>query len=450
MNERELILQILLEAEKNGNFTGVILNQVLDKYDYLENSTKGRIKRTVSGCTERRLELDHVIDQFSKTPVRKMKPFIRVLMRMSVYQILYMEKTEDFAVCNEAVKLAKDHHFGQLSGFVNGVLRAVVRGKDTISYPSEAEDLLKSISIRCSMPEEILKIWQEAYGEEKMRQMAYAQLESRPISFRMRRDLPKEQRQALLKEMENEGLTVSQHPYAKDAYTVENLEKVTALPGFSGGLVTVQDVSSMLPASYAGIKPGDLVVDLCAAPGGKTLMAAERVGDTGQVIARDLTEEKLERIRENAARMGFNNIKTQVYDGRVTDPSLVGKADVVLADLPCSGLGVIGRKQDIKYHVTGESIRELVVLQRQILKASVPYLKKGGRLMYSTCTVTPSENEEQAAYIRDELKLTPVCFGEEAGGENAEKSLLQIFPGETGDAANMDGFFLALFEKRDE
>ncbi len=448
MNLRELILQILLEEEKSGQFTGVILTQVLDKYDYLDNTRKGRIKRMVSGVTERRIELDHIIDQFSKTPVKKMKPFIRALMRMSTYEILFMESGRDFAVCNEAVSLAKKHKFGQLSGFVNGVLRSIVRGKDDIPYPDEQKEPMKSLSIRCSMPEEILKIWMDAYGFEKTRQMAYAQLGVPSVTFRMRTDLSKAQQESLLSRMKEEHLPVKQHPYLPYAYTVTGIDKVTLLPGFAEGLITIQDVSSMLPAEYAGIREGDLVIDLCASPGGKSLLASEKCGETGHVISRDLTEEKLERIRENADRMGRTNITVEAYDATNLDESLVGKADVILADLPCSGLGVLKKKQDIKYHVTKESIQELSALQRQILRTCVAYLKPGGKLMYSTCTVTPAENDEQADFLEKEMHLTPICFAADAHPEDKALVRLQIFPGDE-KTADMDGFFLALFQKNE-
>ncbi|MCR5031400.1 MAG: 16S rRNA (cytosine(967)-C(5))-methyltransferase RsmB [Lachnospiraceae bacterium] len=446
MNERELILQILLEAEKTGSFTGVILNQVLDKYDYLEPSEKRRIKRTVNGVTERQIELDYRLGLYSKTPVRKMKPLIRCLLRMSTYQILYMDKASDFAVCNEAVKLAKSHKFSQLSGFVNGVLRSIVREKDTISYPSEEKEPMRALSIRSSIPEEVLQLWKDAYGMEKTKQMATEQLESRPLSFRMKLSLEKEEKDALLEKMKAEGIQVTPHPYLPYAYLAEGMDKVTEIPGFAEGLITIQDVSSMLPAAYAGIRSGDLVVDLCAAPGGKSLMAAELTGPEGMVYARDLTPEKIGKIEENAARMGLTNINTRVWDARIPDPDLAGKADVVLADLPCSGLGVLNRKPEIKYHVTKESIRELVQLQQEILRMGVSCLKPGGKLLYSTCTVNPFENDEQADFIQNELGLTPICFSSDRP-DDAALSRLQIFPGEAGDRANMDGFFLALFQK---
>lgn len=461
MNERELILEILMEMEKNGTFSHIIIGQVLDKYNYLEPRQKAMIKRISEGTTERRLELDYILNRYSKTPVSKMKPMIRQILRMGVYQILYMDSVPDSAACNEAVKLARKHHFQNLSGFVNGVLRTVSRQKENISYPDENQHPIEAVSIRTSMPVWILEMWQEQYGKDRMIRMAEAQMQERPVGLRFRENLPPEKREQLIDEMTRQKVQIRSSKLLPFAYQAIHMEGMQNIEAFQQGFFTVQDVSSMLPAECAGIRAGDLIVDLCAAPGGKSMQAAELLSERereaaqagvtfapGCVISRDLTQEKADRIRENQERLGITCLKAEVFDALQTDQELTGKADVVFADLPCSGLGVIGRKTDIKYRMSEQQIEELVSLQRRILEASLGYLKPGGILMYSTCTVDRKENEEQVSWIQEHFpfqteplqgRIAEVLKQEENGS-----GMLQLFPGEH----DTDGFFLARLRKR--
>ncbi len=287
-----------------------------------------------------------------------------------------------------------------------------------------------------------------------------------PVSIRFRTGLTAEQRQSLCGEMEKTGAGLVQSGVLPYVYYLEGAAGVSGLPGFSEGMFTVQDVNSALAVEAAGIRGGDFVVDVCAAPGGKSVLAAETAA---RVLARDRTPQKAELIRETADRMGTNNVTVQVYDGRVTDEGLVEKADVVLLDVPCSGLGVIGKKRDIKYRVKSENIKEIVKLQRQIIDASWRYVKPGGILLYSTCTVSVGENEEMVRYISNELPFDPVSLDDvlpeaalsarerlsaervslgktSRAGLTKEQSLacIQLLPG----YAEGDGFFIAKFRRR--
>ncbi len=442
-NTREIILDSLLGMEKEDGFDSLFMRQVLQKYDYLPLREKAFIKRVTEGTLERRIELDYILDQFSSVPVSKMKPLIRQLMRMSVYQLFYMDAVPDNAVCNEAVRLAQKRRFQSLKGFVNGVLRNIARNREKIVYPDPEKNWRKALSVRYSMPELLIDIWERDYGRERTEEMCRALLDVRPVSLRMSEDISPAAQQELVKEWEEKGIVCERHPCLPYAWNCRNLEGLQGLPGFSEGLVTVQDLSSMLVAECAGIKEGDFVLDVCAAPGGKSLHAVCKLRGSGMVEARDISEEKAALIRENAVRMKAGNLKVKVWDARVFDSEMEARADVLYLDVPCSGLGILGKKRDIKYHVTREGLAELVKLQREIIKTCWRYVKRGGIILYSTCTVRPEENEEQVRWMCGEFplereSLNPYLPEALRCGE-AEGGTLQLVPG----IHQCDGFFLA-------
>ena len=377
-NIRGLALGVLLEVSGGMEYSHVALRNVLEKYQYLEKQERAFLTRLVEGTLERRIWLDYVIDQFSSVKVRKQKPVIREILRLSVYQLQFMDSVPDAAVVSEAVKLAEKKGFRQLKGFVNGVLRNVARNLTELKYPPR-EQTLSYLSVRYSMPEWIVEDWILAYGEETVKRMLAAFYENRPTTIRVNesRTTPEELKAKLLRR----GVNVSQAPYLPCALQIEGYDYLGVLPEFREGLFQVQDVSSMLAVEAAGVKPGDYCIDVCAAPGGKSLYLAEKTGEKGLVDARDLTEYKAELIRENAERLQAENIKVSVRDACVPDKASEGQADVLLADLPCSGLGVLGKKTDLKYRMSREQQQELAALQRKILSVVQAYVKPGGILI---------------------------------------------------------------------
>lgn len=447
-NTRELVLDVLMEILEEGTYSHLVIRDVLDKYNYSKNRDKAFVKRTAEGTLERLIQIDYILDRFSKVPVSRMKPLIRNLMRMSVYQILFMDGVPDAAICNEAVKLAGKRGYKGLSGFVNGVLRNIARNKDTIPYPDREKSEIKYLSVSYSMPEWLIEKWMLAYGREKTQQMLESLLREYPVTVRFKEEQQADAlKDAWLRKLKEEGVEVREHPYLPYAYLIDHAAGIKNLYGYEEGWFTVQDVSSMLVAEAAGIEKtsvinGFLVVDVCAAPGGKSMHIAEKLSGKGKVIARDLSEYKVSLIRDNIERMGYGNIEAQVYDACRLDDSLIGKADVVLADLPCSGLGIMGKKRDIKYRITKEGMEELVRLQRKILDVVWQYVKPGGVLIYSTCTINPDENERMAKWLSEHgpfvlESLSPflpkALLGEEKEG------MLQLYPG----IHETDGFFLS-------
>ncbi len=402
-NEREIILEALGLILDEGRYFHIVMSGVLKKHAYLDVRQRAFIRRVTCGVVERLLYLDYCIDQFSKTPVRKMRPVIRNILRMGVYQILFMEQVPPSAAVNESVKLARKKGFSSLSGFVNAILRAVVKNKTDIVLPDEKKEPVKYLSVVCSMPEWITSMIMDMTGREGCERVLSAMLDERKLSIRISCMADDDERKKLALRIEESGARITPSGILPDAYYLEKSDDISRLPGFDEGLIYVQDIGAMMVVESADIKEGDTVVDICAAPGGKSIHAAQIMRGKGKVISRDLTEKKTDLIRENALRCGLSNIEVQTFDATVEDDLLKEKADVLIADLPCSGLGVIGRKPDIKYRVRPEDIAALQRLQRRILKASCGYVKPGGTLVYSTCTITRQENEDNRDWILENL-----------------------------------------------
>ena len=444
-NTREIVLDMLLAVDREEVYSHRIIRDVLAKYDYLSGQEKAFMKRLFEGTVERRIELDYILNTVSSVPVRKMKPLIRNLLRMSTYQILYMDSVPNAAAVSEAVKLAGKRKFVNLKGFVNGILRKLANGYQ-VQLPDEKREPVLYLSVTYSMPEWIVKHFLDTYPYEEVKELLEALLAVRPVTVRFS-PMPRAEKEALIEQIRTEGVEVKAHPYIAEAYYLFNCENMAALPGFYEGKFTVQDASSMLAVAAAGIKKGDKVLDICAAPGGKSMLAATYAGENGLVEARDVSDFKVSGIEENMERMGLTNIRTRVFDATVEDPSMIEWADVVLADVPCSGLGVMGKKRDIKYRQKQESLREIVSLQKEILTRAVEYVKPGGALLFSTCTINPSENEELVEFIKKKLGLVPESVTEYVKNlphtESAPKGYLQLLP----HRHDTDGFFFARFNK---
>lgn len=430
INIRELVLGILMEVTSENSYSHLVLRGVLEKYQYLDKKERAFITRVSEGTIQRMIELDYILNQFSKVKVNKMKPVIRNILRMGVYQLKYMDAVPASAACNEAVKLAKKKGFGSLSGFVNGVLRNIGRNLDGITYPDAKKEPIKALSVRYSIPEWLTAQWLEEYGRERTEAMMQAFLTDAPITIRtnLRRTTPEE----LCEKLAAEGVTVEpldegKYPKLSYAFAISGFDYLNGLKSFREGLFYVQDISSMMVAEWAAPKEGDVCIDVCGAPGGKSIHMAEKLNGTGSVEARDLSSYKVDLIRENIARHQLSNITARQWDATILDEEAVEKADIVIADLPCSGLGVLRRKTDIKYRMSESAEAELVELQRNILHVAASYVKPGGTLMYSTCTVHRAENEENVAWFTARHP------------EFTVEKMQQIFPEETLG----DGFFIA-------
>lgn len=444
INTRELILNILLEIDRDGEHSHIAIRNALTKYQFLPKQDRAFISRVCEGTVEYRLQLDYIINRFSNTKINKMKPVIREILRFSVYQLMYMDSVPDSAVVNEAVKLTAGKGFRTLKNFVNGVLRTIARELPDFSWPGR-ENLTEYLSVRYSMPEQLVEQWCGEFGAEVCEKMLKSFLEPKPTTVRLchtGHDI-----EQTVRRLAEKGIRVEPAPYVRDAVEISGYDHLTALGPFRDGAIQVQDVSSMLVAEAADPRPGDLVLDLCAAPGGKSLHAADKMNGKGMVEARDVTEYKVNLIRDNIIRLGLTNIEASVADATVLREEDKGRADIVLADVPCSGYGVIGRKPDIKYGADPQKQRDLVAVQRKILANAAACVKPGGVLIYSTCTVGKAENLDNVRWFTENFPFVPESLDPylcgELQGTTTRQGYLQLIPG----VHRCDGFFLARLKK---
>lgn len=446
-NTRELVLDILLEITKEGTPSHIALRNTLTKYQYLDKSQRSFINRIVQGTIENQILLDYIINQFSKVKTNKMKPLIRNLIRMSTYQILYLDKTPDSAICNEAVGLAKKRGFSTLSGFVNGVLRNISRGRASITYPNKEEDLAAYLSIMNSMPLWIVELVIEQYGLKASEIITNMNQHEEGTTLRI--DPRIKEVDKLIHNLENQGISVESSALYPLGINIKNYDYLESIEEFLKGQIYPQDVSSMLVAHIAAPKPNDYCIDMCSAPGGKAIHLAQLLDKTGHVDARDVSDMKLSYIEENIARCNVSNISTSVSDATLFNEKDVESADLVLCDVPCSGLGVTRKKGDIKYNMTKEGLSDLIDLQKQILTNGIKYLKVGGTLIFSTCTINKNENTLNLKWLvenfplkaEDITKYLPANFHE----DEAKNGYIQLLPGEDGT----DGFFIARLIKQE-
>jgi len=450
VNEREVVLDMLLSL-REGKLSHTILKDTLDSYLYLDKSSRGFITRLYEGTIEKRLYLDYIIDGYSKTPVKKMKPIIMLLLEMTVYQLFFMDRVPDSAAINEAVKLAKKRGLTGLSGFVNGVLRNIARNKENIALPDKDKDLIQYLEIKYSTPRTVVEYLIKDYGSEEAEAILEAFEEKRPLVARATKN-----REDLIKKLEAEGVRVSTDTIFPESVRILELDSLSYLESFEEGDFVIQDESSQFIGKIVGLPKGARVLDLCAAPGGKSLLFAE-MEEVDEIISCDISESKTELIEENVRRIGVSKIKTKVNDASLYNPDFVDGFDLVICDLPCSGLGVMGRKRDIKYNVSLDKIRELAILQKEILENAVRYVKKGGRLIYSTCTMTKAENEENFTFISEFKGFSAVDFSDKIRGyvdrykdgerlvNEAKKGFIRLIPGELGT----DGFFVSEYMREE-
>lgn len=449
-NTRETAFQILYKVLEENEYSHIVLRQTLLEEE-AEKRDRAFITRLVEGTLERLLTLDYILNSLSKTPVKKMKPVIRTVLRMSVYQLAYMDSVPDSAVCNEAVKLVKAKGLQGLSGFVNGVLRNAARNKDEWNkeefYPDKIISPKKYLGVRYSLPEWLCSYFIEEYGYEKAEKIAEGSLRNPVTTIRCNKSRIHEDE--LTARLEAQGCILAPGTYVNAARTLSGYDSLEKIPEFTEGLFQVQDESSMLVTELAGIKKDDVVLDVCSAPGGKALHAANLLTELGggTVIARDVSEKKTALIRENVARLKAENIVIQVKDATVFDEAMVEAADVVIADLPCSGIGIMAKKPEIRYRMTKDNQKELVALQEQILEQVHRYVKPGGILMYSTCTINKEENEQNAKKICEKYGFTPAMeehmVPKTLRGEIQEGGWIQLLPG----VHECDGFFIARLRK---
>lgn len=417
-NARKVAALGLVKIEKQGAYSNLAVAEAL-KGTELSSQDKALATALIYGVLDRKITIDFVLSGVLKTPINKTEAFTLTVLRCAVYQIMFMDKIPHSAAVNEAVKLIKNSKVSRNSGFVNGVLRSILRSD--IKLPQG--DSAKELSIRYSCPLWIVESFLKDYGDKDTKALLEESL--KPAHTVLRVNTVKTDMETVKKEL-------GDIPFKDTECSIELIKgiDITESEIYKKGFVYAQDYASQKAAETLLPQKGDRVLDICAAPGGKTFTMANLMGNEGEIVACDLYPHRAELIEKSAKRLGLDIVKTKVADATVFDEDL-GEFDCVLCDVPCSGLGVIRRKPEIKY-TKPDDFKELELIQKKIVINALRYLKKGGKLLYSTCTLRREENENLVIWLEKEYN----CL---------YKSYEHTFmPHKDGT----DGFYCALFEKR--
>lgn len=439
MDAREIGFKVLCDIEKNNNYSNISINKHFKNLE-ISDMDRGLATELIYGVVENKYYLDYIINKLSKIKVKKMSTYVKIFLRMGTYQILFLDSISDYAAVNETVKLSKKYD-KKSSGFINAILRNEIRNKDTIMDITE-EDSVKYLSIKYSYNSWIIKNWIDNFGQEFTEDLLEANNEKPSIYIRT--NTLKVSREELIEKLNQEGITCLKVPMVEEAIKVEKLKNIENNELFKAGLFTIQDISSMIVGKVINPKEDSLILDVCSAPGGKSTHLATLMNNTGQVVARDIFEHKLKLIKATVNRLGLKNVRVEGFDASEIDENSINKFDYVLADVPCSGLGIIRRKPEIKYKKE-EELEDITSIQKKILENASKYVKIGGTLVYSTCTVQDMENINIiTSFIEknNNFELTPIDTVN-VDLDNQDKGYLKIYPNIHG----IDGFFIAKLKR---
>lgn len=449
MNAREAAYRVLWEIEE-GAFANLALDEFLRREPGMKAVDKGFLTELVYGTVKHRTRLDWLINATVKK-VEKLALGPRLLLRLSYYQLLFMDRVPAFAVTNEAVKLARKLFNPGVASLINGVLRNYLRRPQNVVWPDREKDPLTYLEVIYSHPRWMLERWLKRYGwEDTVRLCEY---NNAPAELWIRANTLRCTPEELAERLTTEGCAVKRSRRVQEGLLLESAPSLAGLSSFGEGLFTVQDESSMLVAYALRPEPGAEALDLCAGPGGKTTHLAQMMQNQGVILACDLHEHRTKLIEENARRLGVTIIQTLVGDASILHLQLDRQYPYVLVDAPCSGLGVLRRRPDARWRKKPEEIKELAALQQKILASAYQLLAPGGRLVYSTCTLEPEENTEvMREFLQQHPDLSVVDltgffpYEAKAAGEKAElrQGQRQFLPFRDG----MEGFFIAAVQKR--
>lgn len=439
MNAREIALKVLYDIEKNENYSNIAINKHFREVN-LSDQDRGLATEIIYGVVENKYYLDYIIDKLSKIKAKKLSIYVKILLRMGIYQIVFLDSILDHAAVNETVNLCKKYD-KRSSGFVNAILRNVIRNKENVIELDDS-DTIMYFATKYSYQPWIIKNWVNAFGKEFTEDLLEANSEK--SSLYIRTNTTKINRDELMKLLEESNIKCSKVLTVEEAIRVENLKNIENNKLFKDGLFTIQDISSMIVGKVMNPKENSLVLDVCSAPGGKSTHLATLMNNTGTVVARDVFDHKLKLIKSTVDRLGLTNVEVEKSDASVVDENCIDKFDYVLADVPCSGLGIIRRKPEIKYKEKAE-LKDLPVIQKTILENASKYVKIGGTLVYSTCTIQDAENIEVVqAFLEGNVNFELVPIDEvNVDLDNEDKGYLKIYPNIHG----MDGFFIAKFKR---
>lgn len=442
MNERKAALQILLSIYEKGAYANIALNEYFHTRQ-LEDRQRRFITQLVYGTVKAGDTLLWVLQQYIRTSVKKVHPVIRVILQMGIYQLLYMDKVPVSAACNEAVELAKKYRYTSMAKFVNAVLRSVLRDESKRDFSKVGRDTNAYLSLSYWHPRWLVDLFVQEFDKEQARELCTFDNTDAPLILRcntLRNSL-----EELLSHLAKRNVETRVSTFCSEGIVCTKHPAIAKMDFLDEGLAQIQDESSMLAAHVLAAGKGDFVIDVCSAPGGKATHIAQLMNNTGMILANDIHEHKLKLIMDNAKRLGITNIKTTVKDARKLGALYKGKANAVLADVPCSGFGVLRRKVDARWHKSRQEIEKLPQLQYEILESAASAVKVGGVLVYSTCTIIRSENSDVVKRFlaeHDEFTLDPIdnylpeCL-------QGRGDMLQLLP----HIDHTDGFFIARMKR---
>ena len=433
---RQVAFLTLLKIEKDKAYSNIALDSAVKAYS-LDSTDCAFISRLVYGVTERKITLDFVFSKFLKQPLKKLKPELLVILRLGTYQILFMDKIPDSAAVNESVLLAKNNKCDFGTGLVNAVLRKVSENGKSILESLQGEE---RVSVIYSAPLELVKFLNYHYGEENAEMILKYALNLKEITIRVNTLKTTDDK---LIDILKEEKVVAKKTFLKNALIIETNGAVYELSAYKKGLFYVEDISSQICVSELGLKENDKFIDICSAPGGKSFTAAQYMNNKGTIFSCDIHSHRVELIKSGAERLGLTCIKPTENDATVFNEEFTN-ADCVLCDVPCSGLGIIGKKPEIKYKSLDET-KELIPVQKQILMTASQYVKKGGTIIYSTCSINPNENRKVCDwFLKENGDFETVKVAPDIERCIDEGDYLTLTP----HINNCDGFFIAKFIRK--
>lgn len=437
MKSRKLARQIIQRVLEEGAYSNLVLSNELNNID-IEDKDKGLITEIVYGTLRRKRTLDVLIGNFVKD-INLIDTTVLNILRVAIYQMYFLDKIPEYAACNEAVEEAKEVSL-EASKLVNGILRNYIKDEKEIVVPGNRID---ELAYKFSFQPWMIRLFIKQYGEERTMKLMAGLNETPKVTVRVNEF--KAEYDEVYEKLEEIGYNIEDGYACPEAIAIKCGKGIEDNQLFKEGLITVQDESAMLVAPLLDLKEGDKVLDLCAAPGGKTTHIAELLANSGEVLAFDLHENKLSLIEENAKRLGLNNIVCKAMDATKLNSDYISYGDKVLIDVPCSGLGIIRKKPEIKWNKTRQQLKDLVPIQREIMENAWQYLKPGGTLVYSTCTLNKEENEENLKWFlskHNDAEIEKIYIGNNNNFIYNGDGSLTILPNDS-----MDGFFIGKIKK---
>ena len=435
---RQIAFEALLKVHKDGAYSNLIVDSLLKENPGLDERDKSFVCNIVYGTLDRLILIDYNLGLYLNQPVKKLKPELHTILRMGTYQLLFMDKVPSRAAVNESVNLAKVNKSHFAASMVNAVLRRV--SDNGLRLPDSADNETEYLSVKYSCPQWLISLWIDSYGYDNAVNLCEKALETPPLVIRC--NTVKITVDDLIWKLAEEGVVATKSDILPEALIIDTSVAVDELDAYKNGLFHVQDSASQICCLAVDAKPGETVFDLCSAPGGKAFTMAEMMENTGVLRAFDIYQSRVELIRNGASRLGLSNVFSYLSDASIFNENY-GLADRVLCDVPCSGLGIIRRKPEIRFKNPSD-IDNLPDLQYRILCNAVRYLKDGGRLIYSTCTLNPKENSEVCdRFLKEHPDFSAVDILPSIRRYSDEEKYLTLMP----HIHSTDGFFVAAFVK---